>query len=221
MKALIISITLILLHFQFGFAQVFHFNDTSTTLIKTTSQSPAHWYIQVQTDLSIDTVLRWKCTQFVNVPSQWVINFDDQTTSYPSIFPGDSSDFVLKANDPYANKLIIGAMLNNTPGHAIIYFDIYDPHNPLNKQTISYEFIVTQSTNALASESQEDWLNMNGDFIQTTNGEKATFNVYSLSGAILLSSIENQINVSTLPKNQTFMLYIAQGSKRKMIKLLR
>ena len=140
------KIALIILTFFIGFqslGQIFHVSDTSALIIKTTNQSPAHWYIEVFSDITLDTSLRWKATHFDNVPPEWEILMDDQSASYSNVQVGDSADFALPANQPFARKLIIGAILNGTPGHGICYFDIYDPDNLSFVQTISYEFLVT------------------------------------------------------------------------------
>lgn len=148
----------LLLLFSTGFtkAQIFSIPDTSAVLIKTTNQSPAHWYIEVISNLQVDTNLRW-IAHFSNIPSQWGINFDDGTTAHPVVNDLDSADFVLAPTTQFPLKLIIGAMLNNTPGHGIVYFDIFDPDNRTEIQTISYEFIITQQTAELEEQLQETW----------------------------------------------------------------
>lgn len=122
----------------YGFSQVFHFNDTSTVLQKDITQSPAHWYIEIINDAGVDTTLRWK-SFFTSVPSQWSVNFDTQGGYTPVVLDGDSADFTLLAQPPFnLQKLIIGVDLNNTTARATIAFQIYEPNDPANKQTIAY-----------------------------------------------------------------------------------
>lgn len=123
-------------------SQAFHFSNTSTTLVKTTDQSPAHWYIEIFNDVGVDTTLRWKAS-FNNVPIQWNINFDDQDNYYATVNDGDSADFTLFAGLSFPQKLIIGAAFNGVPATASIFFDIYDPADPSNVVTIEYKYIVT------------------------------------------------------------------------------
>jgi hypothetical protein len=151
----------------FGFrslGQAFHIADTSALIVKTTNQSPAHWYIEVFSDSSVDTVLRWKATHFDNVPPEWEIGMDDQTASYSNVQVGDSADFNLPANQPFARKLIIGAILNGTPGHGICYFDIYDPHDLSFVQSISYEFIITNPVSGIVELNGNSFLAYEMDF---------------------------------------------------------
>lgn len=154
MKLLLLGILVCLNNLVFG--QVFHFNDTSAVLIKTTNQSPAHWYLEIISDLQVDTNLRW-VSHFSTIPSQWVISFDDGTYSDNSIADLDSADFLLTPTGSFPLKLIIGATLNNTPGHGIVYFDIFDPDNRSIKQTISYEFIITEQGAGLEELAQSTW----------------------------------------------------------------
>lgn len=123
-------------------AQVFHFNDSSTTLIKTTDQTPAHWYLEIENDCGTDTMLRWK-SHFVNCPPEWEINFDTQGGYFFPVLDGDSADFILQDTLDSPQKLIIGNHTNNTPGHGSVFFDIYDPNFPGYVTTIEYEFIIT------------------------------------------------------------------------------
>ena len=123
-------------------AQCFHFEDTSTTIIKNTTQSPAHWYLEIISDVMVDTNIRWKA-HFENIPQEWNINFDAQNQNWPVVEDGDSSNFTLFYDADFPQKLIIGAVLNQTTGHGFVHFDIYDPHAPQYLQQIHYEYIVT------------------------------------------------------------------------------
>jgi hypothetical protein len=214
---------LLLLAFFVGFyslGQVFHVADTSALIVKTTNQSPAHWYIEVFSDLSVDTSLRWKATHFDNVPLQWEILMDDQTNSYSNVQVGDSADFELLANQAFAKKLIIGAILNGTPGHGICYFDIYDPENPSFVQTISYEFIVTSSTNGLSSLNEDSFLEWKNGFVKVKDGREAVFEVIDLAGErIITNELTNQFNCLNLPKNQLFFIKVRLDSNEAIIKI--
>lgn len=126
------------------YAQVFYFNTTSTTLVKDVSQSPAHWYIEIYSNLQIDTTLRWKAS-FSNIPIDWVINFDTQSTFHSPVYDGDSADFTLFSGLTFPQKLIIGAEFNGVVGSGSVFFDIYDPNTPLEVVTIEYRFIATNS----------------------------------------------------------------------------
>ncbi len=205
-----------------SWAQIFHVSDTSALLVKTTSQSPAHWYIEVFSDASVDTTLRWKATHFDNIPPEWEILMDDQTVSHSNVQVGDSADFTLLTNQPFATKLIIGAMLNGTPGHGICYFDVYDPYNPSDVQTISYEFIVTQSTNGIGAIGINDasFLEWKEGVLEVKEDREAHFEVVDLSGkSIINNKLTNQLNISDLPKNQTFIIRVKLDSRQAIIKI--
>lgn len=218
MKNLIFSLGLFLSFTSW--TQVFHIPDTSALLVKTTSQSPAHWYIEVVSDISTDTVLRWKATHYDNVPVEWQISIDDQTTFHANVQVGDSGDFNLLANQPFATKLIIGAMLNGTPGHGICYFDVYDPHNPAVVQAISYEFIVTPSTNGIADLNDDSFLEWKNGVLRVKNGEEGEFEVYDLSGkTVRKNKLTNELIVSDLPKNQTLLIKVKLNNRVAIIKI--
>lgn len=218
MKNLILSLSLFLS--TASWTQVFHIPDTSALLVKTTSQSPAHWYIQVVSDIAVDTSLRWKATYFDNIPAAWQISIDDQTTFHTNVQVGDSGDFDLLANQPFATKLIIGAMLNDTPGYGICYFDVYDPNNLSVVQAISYEFIVTPSTNGIADLSDESFLEWKEGILKVKDGKEAEFEVSDLAGKIVAQNkLTNQFIVSDLPVNQVFMIRVKLKDRVAIIKI--
>jgi hypothetical protein len=188
-------------------AQVFHVQDTSAVLIKTTDQSPAHWYIEIINDVGVDTTLRW-VAHFNNIPNEWVINLDDQNTNISPVNDLDSADFVLHPLVDFPQKLIIGATLNNQPGHGIVYFDIFDPANRQDLQTISYEFIV--STSGISELYLPTWLIQKGGIIYAESTEKCFFKVYDLSGKSL-GEAQNQLNIN----NYTGEIIVHAFSKEK------
>ncbi len=203
-----------------SWTQVFHVADTSALLIKTTSQSPAHWYIEVFSDISVDTTLRWKATHFDNIPPEWEILMDDQTDSHANVQVGDSADFALLANQPFATKLIIGAMLNGTPGHGICYFDVYDPYNPSVVQTISYEFVVTSSTNGIGDLNDSSFLEWKDGSLKIKDDRDAEFEVVDLSGkSVVIEKLTNQLNMFDLPKNQTLIIKVTLENRKAIVKI--
>ncbi|MDF3028108.1 MAG: hypothetical protein K0S23_2415 [Fluviicola sp.] len=214
---------LILAAFSLGFqslGQVFHVSDTSALIVKTTNQSPAHWYVEVFSDSSVDTVLRWKATHFDNVPPEWEIGMDDQTASYSNIQVGDSADFNLPANQPFAKKLIIGAILNGTPGHGICYFDVYDPNNLSFVQTISYEFIITSPVNGMMELNEDSFLEFEGGYLKVKNRQEARFELYDLSGNLLLENkLTNTFDVCFLPGGQLYLIKVRLNSKEAIVKI--
>jgi hypothetical protein len=127
-----------------SYAQLFNVDTTYTVLKKTVDQSPAHWYIEITSTISTDTTLRWK-TSFSRMPNEWVIGFDDQTNSYSDLSDGDSADFILQANPPVNQKLVISNTMNGKTGRSSVFFDIYDPNDPSEITTIEYEFIIRES----------------------------------------------------------------------------
>ncbi|WP_430405574.1 hypothetical protein [Fluviicola sp.] len=200
--------------------QTFHVSDTSALIVKTTNQSPAHWYIEVFSDLSVDTSLRWKATHFDNVPVEWEILMDDQTNSYSNVQVGDSADFELLANQAFAKKLIIGAVLNGTPGHGICYFDVYDPENPSFVQTISYEFIVTSTVNGLIDLNEDSFLEWKTGILKVKDGREAEFEVIDLAGrTILKNKLTNQLEMSKLSDNQVLIIKVTLDNKTSIIKI--
>jgi hypothetical protein len=218
MKNFVFSLSLFLSFTSW--TQVFHIPDTSALLVKTTSQSPAHWYIEVVSDITSDTSLRWKATHFDNIPVEWQISIDDQTTFHSNVQVGDSADFNLLANQPFATKLIIGAMLNGTPGHGICYFDVYDPDNLSMVQTISYEFIVTPSTNGITVPNEDSFLEWKEGALKVKDEREAEFEVSDLAGKIVLKNrLTNQLIISELPKNQCLLIKVKLDNKQAIVKI--
>ena len=185
-------------------AQAFSFVDTSTVLVKTTDESPAHWYIEIFNDVAVDTTLRWKASFDPNLPPQWVITFDDQNNFYNPVNDGDSADFTLYAAPSFPQKLIIGGILNNTAGTASVYFDIYDPADPSFIQTIEYRFIISMGSGTWGTEElteEEQWFTQSGrTFIFSEEFNSNTIILYDVLGSkIQECSIES--NFLSLPQD--------------------
>lgn len=208
-----------LLIVSYSNAQVFHVDDSSAVLIKTTNQSPAHWYVEVISDVAVDTTLRWKST-FSNIPTAWNINFDTQSTNHPIIHDGDSSDFTLLTGLDFPQKLIIGAMLNNTPGHGIVYFDIYNPLTPADVQTISFEFIV--SALGINELIDEGIFQLKNDVLYFEDGKATNIEFFTLDGKLVVQDKNVAFfNCKQLPKQQTYIVRLIQDNKTYSFKWMR
>lgn len=220
MKVSLLSIFLIFLG-NFSQAQIFSFVNNSATLIKTTDQSPAHWYIEIVNDLNIDTALRWKSI-FEDVPTQWQITFDDQTTFHTDVNHGDSADFALPISGTFPQKLIIGAMLNNTPANATVYFEIYDPFAPMVKDTISFIFYVSQGSANLNELLKEGIVFLDGNMLFLSGEDKSDFLVYDAIGKIVNTTKDtHRLDMNSLPQNQALFLQFTAGMKTYVVKMIR
>lgn len=204
---------------QSVFGQVFHFINTETTLVKTTNQSPAHWYIQIYSDVNVDTTLRWKA-HFINVPSAWHIGFDDGTTNDDSIADLDSNDFVLFTNPPFPQKLIIGNMLHNTVGNGSVCFDIFNPEDRSNMTTICYHFIISQGTAGIAAILPESLFVKSKDYIEFIGEGKVQYVVYDGTGKRIFEENSNKLNLVDIEKNQLNYIEVKLNHMSYIIKVI-
>lgn len=191
-------------------AQVFSFVDTSTVLVKTTDESPAHWYIELFNDVLLDTTLRWKASFSPTLPPQWVITFDDQNTFYNPVNDGDSADFTLYASPAFPQKLIIGAILNNTAGSGSVYFDIYNPADPSYVQTIEYRFIVTMGSGTWGTDElaeEHNWFSQSGrSFVFPEEFVSNEIILHDVSGSRVYDA-QLESNSLVLPSDLTTGIY--------------
>lgn len=202
-------------------AQIFHVDIDSAVLYKNTDQSPAHWYIEIFNDAGVDTMLRWKA-HFNNVPSQWVITFEDQTAFHNPVLDGDSADFAFPVTGTFPQKLIIGAFTNNTPDDATVYFEIYDPYAPQFRDTIYFIFHITQGTNSLYDLEQAEIIKFSENNILIINDVLTDFNVLDASGRLVLEANQtSNLDVSALKGNEMYFFEIIQGKNRYLVKWMR
>jgi hypothetical protein len=200
-----------------SWSQVFHLEDTAATITVSTTQSPAHWYLEIYNDCGSDTTLRW-VTHFENIPAEWNIEFSVQNQDWPTINDGDSSDFIAFVAQDFPQKLIIGATTNQTPGHGSVFFDIFDPANRNFIQTIEYEFIVGNT--GLSAINSLDFVQIEDGMLAITNGKLTEVIVYDLSGKIVLNETSSgSFDLINLPKNTTVIVHLTQGSNQVVFKL--
>lgn len=179
------------------FGQLFSFIDTTTTIVKTVNQSPAHWYLELENLGAVDTTLRWKCVE-INAPAAWDFNFDDQDSLYYPVNLGDSAEFNLYAQTTFPKKLIIGGHFNNVEGNGYIKFLIYNPENLNERQNIYYFFEVSPIT-FLPEEIQES-LKFYADHIKYSGKEEVNLRILNLSGQIMAQGQDELIIADLAPQ---------------------
>ncbi len=164
-------------------AQAFHFQNYSTTIIKTIAQSPAHDYIEIFNDVNTDTLLRWRA-DVSSIPASWVITFDDQNNFYPNIQTGDSADFILYDSLQFPQKLIIGAFTNNVAANASVLFEVYNPADTSLKVIIEYLFIITNPVGTVWPADELSEIKIAGDKILFSFAETMYCRIVSLQGKL-------------------------------------
>ena len=215
-----LSLSFLLVNFWFSNAQVFHFNENEYTFNKTTDNSPVHWYFEIFNDVGVDTLLRWK-THFNSIPSQWYVNFDAQTSSWSLIQDGDSADFVLQTGLSFPQKLIIGVNTANTIGNGSISFEIYDPNEPVYRDTIIFYFNISYGTSGLAEVGVENEYLLMNQQITLLNGEKADFYAYNSAGQLIgYEKKSAAFDCSSLAKSDLQYIRISAGKKQFCIKMM-
>lgn len=213
----ILTLISIFLFFQ-GFSQDFYFNNKEFTLIKTTNQSPAHWYIEIFSNSTTDQTLRWKAI-FTQVPTEWTISFDDQTVYHTLVEDQDSADFTLSPNSEVTHKLIIGAKLNNTEGNGTVAFEIYNPLDLNFKDTIEFHFIVSNSLGIPMIDDTKIY-SLDDGVLKITNSKDAALTVYDEQGKIIKMIANFQVfDLKSILQNQTYFFQLKQDKAVYFFKL--
>src|SRR5690606_29174079 len=141
----------------------------------------------------------------------------DQTNN-GIVLDGDSADFTLFGAPEYPQKLIIGATLNNTPGHGYVYFDIYDPHTPEDVQTISYEFII--SSVAGVDELSGNEYVIEGNRVRMKEGGTFHYQLMDANGRIIRSGETSELTIGNAERQQLFLLRLIRENRVCTIKYL-
>ena len=196
---------------------IFSFNTSSTLLDVTTDQSPAHWYIEIYSAVNVDTTLRWK-VHFNRTRPEWKIGFDDQSNRYDSLITGDSADFTLFANPSVVQKLVISNTLNNTAGTGDVLFEIYDPQLPQVRDTIVYQFEVSEGLNSSVNSVRNEPLNLKQNdkrFVLNKFAKRGTYHLYDLNGKLIdrATFTGNEFSVDS-DRNAIFILKISTGQEQ-------
>lgn len=198
-------------------SQDFYFNNKETTLIKSVNQTPAHWYIEIYSNLSIEKTLKWKAI-FDNIPNEWTVNFDDQTQNHLPVHHGDESNFTLFYGLDFPQKLIIGADFNGVALNGTISFEISDPATN-DKDTIHFHFIV----NPLSVEFLEDnqVFRIEKQVIKVMNHKNTTLNIVDSQGRVVqqMQAID-EFDLSLLTKGVLYFVQLIQSDDSYLFKLI-
>ncbi|MCY7360904.1 MAG: T9SS type A sorting domain-containing protein, partial [Ignavibacteria bacterium] len=117
-----------------------------------------------------------------------VITFDDQNSFHYDIHNNDSADFILFDSLDFPQKLAIGAITNNTPGHCSVYFEIYDPNNPTFKDTIEYKFIITEPVGIANEIGNTDGIKIIQNGILFSFNKPKAYKIISATGQTVFES---------------------------------
>lgn len=183
-------------------AQLFTLNTQVVEMDVTTDQTPAHWYINITSNLSVDTTLRWQA-RFDRIKPEWHIGFTDPTANYPVINDGDSADFVLEANPAVQQKFVISNTMNDVTGRGTVIFAVYDPSNPIDTTSFEFRFSITQGLFS----SLDEKVRKNSSFLQMGNTLQfepdllgAEIAIYDINGRLLMSETLTDLQLSLMPE---------------------
>ena len=165
--------------------QAFQFQQTGTIIVKTTAQSPAHWYLEIENLCGVDTMLRWKA-DLSGIPAGWTITFDDQNNFNPNLQHGDSADFILFDSLPFPQKLIIGAITNNIPATASAFFDVWNPADTAAPVLLEYMFVITPVTGIEKMEALPT-VNLQDGTLLLNGHRTRSYQIFALNGRLVLN----------------------------------
>lgn len=200
---------------------VFYFDNTETTLVKTTDHSPIHWYITIYSASNEDETLQWKSI-FQTIPEEWIVTFDDQTVSYQNVEHNDSADFTLYTAPEIPQKLIIGVHLNDQIGQGTVSFEISDPDMPGVTDTIHFHFNVSRGSLDVENAILSGQFRMEAGKLYVVSGELASFSVFDETGRRVVIQEETPFfDMTTLPSAGMYFFQISQGNDFYSFKILK
>lgn len=189
-------------------SQLFSLSDSSYTFVKNTSQSPIHWYVEINNLAGVDTTLRWKA-HFNHVPAEWMVNFDTQTLLTSPVQHLDSADFTLLGNSNPPQKLIIGVDLQNKVANGSIVFDLYDPSNYGDSVQLTFDFQITADLDEIIT---NDDFKIEGNNLTLLNTELSLEAFTSLGQNLQLEQVSEHHFL--LPKGEFFLYFRKNGNSR-------
>ncbi|MCT4560879.1 MAG: hypothetical protein N4A41_05830 [Crocinitomicaceae bacterium] len=196
-----------------AFSQLFTLSDSLYTFQKNTSQSPIHWYVEINNLSGVDTTLRWKAN-FSHIPAEWVVNFDTQTLNTTPVQHLDSADFTLLGSSNPPQKLIIGVDLQNKVANGNIYFNLYNPATYSDSSVLTFAFQITADLEDILE--SEDYTIQDGKL--TLLNKELKIEAINILGQKLALPAESS-NVFLLPKGE-FFLYFRKNGKSTIIHVL-
>lgn len=123
----------------------FTFPETQVIFNKDVTFGTVHGYLEIESDTSDTLPIKWIARIQESMPSEWVVNFDDQTTFYPTIQSGNTDTFDLIPAQTFNRKLIIGLAHNGVADTASIFFSVFPVNSPNDSVIIEYQFRIARS----------------------------------------------------------------------------
>lgn len=165
---------------------VFTFIDSIIVLNKSTAFENVHWYgeiVNVADTAEVD--MKWVLTTPNGVPTAWDCNFDDQTTNTFSVAEGDSSQFVLKYDLDFFQKLIIGVKHNQKIGTGLYDFKISTLDQPDKIKSLKFRVTFYDEQTGIEELAFEENMLLYHDGRFIANQNLRNILVYDLGGRLL------------------------------------
>ena len=135
-------------------------SETFVPLTGTTSSGVLHNYAEIESTLPANEVFVWR-TQFnTDYPTGWTTFLQDPQTWHNPIIHHQEESFILNAENPFLNKLILQVMHNGYPGNGQVTLTVYPQQNAADSTQILYNITVT------------------GPLLSTANAENSVLRIY-------------------------------------------
>lgn len=196
-------------------AQLYAIPDTNIEITKTTDFTTLHYYAEVE-NLTNDTLaMKWRCRFEPGFPSQWDVSFDDQTTYFQQLVPGDSSVVVLDTGLAFPRKFIIGVQHNGQVGYGVMTVTLFPLRSPADSMRIHYIVTVTPGTGTRVVEWNETAMIVDDLLILMTDDVPATALVWDIRGrSIAQVAVRQQTTIAPAAHWPKGILWLAVMSSR-------
>jgi hypothetical protein len=139
-----------------SYSQSFSVNATTVEMIRPSSFFVMYDPIEIRNLTDEELHLRWKRISNGHgqnlPPEEWDIAVQDPSDYYNPANALDSADFTLLTGENGISFFILQLFPNDTPGEHLYRYQIYDPENPEDIVSLSFDFTV----NAVTSISNEN-----------------------------------------------------------------
>lgn len=154
LKTGLLSLALLISGFVKG--QQFTLSDTLVEISNVTHNGPAHWYTQISNNTNVPLSIIWEVDQLQG-PGSWSFSIGPPDGHLYNLEVVDSSGFILQANLPHPEKIIIALNPNDITGSGSASILFSQENLPDQSVLVTFHFTIDSNILGVGNLQKSDF----------------------------------------------------------------